>query len=1146
MLMRRLLVSTMICSGLLAASGAFAATTPQIFQPNTNWAVSKVEPRQSGGGEYCALARRFTGDMILTFARNAKDESSVAIDFQKDLLQTGNTYYVTLKPGFGQDRMFEVKPVSGKAMVIRLGQDYAFYDAMARAGGLDVDISGQLYQFKISDMVQGQSQMNGCLAALMQPAAGESGVAAGQDVAPPAGRADHLLGRDVRAEQILAQPTSSAPEMAPMPAPAQAAAPQVVYQPDPSTLAQVESLREENMRLKNAMERERRSFEERFMQQGSESSKAVELNEKIRLLEMENESLRTNLSTAATLPKPPPVTNEMMDRVKLLETENAGLKKALADTATQVAAVPAPLQCNTANSTGTEQAQAMNAALQKELAGLRDENGRLKMQMADQTARIGALEQTASTAMTKAESAVRADSGAAMSQMQQRVAQLEEENAILRTKVKTQAVDAQPGEGIITLTQLRSVESQMQVIAADRDRLAKQIDDIQKGKGGDLLAKAAGNWDLEEATRRFNEAEREIRRLGGQLEQERSKCAADVKKVEYMMFDPAIATKEQTAKLMQLEEQVMSFNARTEVESASYKSRIKTLEKNVSDKDEQLGKVQQQIAAVEGKLQSKDAEIVESRKKIVTLEQTIASNSSGSAETVQKLAALEKDIAAKDGEIRTLRDNLGGLQQKYASLQQDAVGKDSRLRVTEDQLAAAKQTVDALQAQTSTQIAQAQALSEKQKAELASVQAQLAALPAQREELRKAQAEIAALSAQKAELTQAQQQKLAQLTAEKNALEANAAKVAQLEADKRALLSETAKVAQLEADKRALMSETAKIAQLEADKRSLQSEAAKIAQLEAEKRALQTENAKVAQLEAEKALLQADAAKLAQVQAEKVALEQQIATLSAGQAGQAANQEEVSKLVRERASLEARVALLETENGHLERSLAAVQPASGAYVAANGSTKPQLGAEEILGVSSGASRVIPRDSVMAETLPAPIVPPVMNAPATFAPAVTAATEGRRLMDAGAVAKLLQQAGINAQGGVQIVKDEPSLVAFTWDTGDMFGSAEQQPMNNPAQFDSLVQAYLKKTGERCGGEFGAIPGSVEDRDGARVATYEIACVAPDGGASAAMVFLSRDGLFTAVAHETGMDGMDLAMDSRDAIYSSLLQTRLASR
>src|SRR5690606_1075720 len=109
---------------------------------------------------------------------------------------------------------------------------------------------------------------------------------------------------------------------------------------------------------------------------------------------------------------------------------------------------------------------------------------------------------------------------------------------ILRTKVKTQHVDAKPGEGIITLTQLRSVESQLQVVRADRERLAKQIDDIQKGKGGDLLAKAAGNWDLEEATRRFNEAEREIRRLGGQLEQERSKCAADVKRIEYMMFDP--------------------------------------------------------------------------------------------------------------------------------------------------------------------------------------------------------------------------------------------------------------------------------------------------------------------------------------------------------------------------------------------------------------------------------------------------------------------------------------------------------------------------------------------------------------------------------------------------------------------------------
>jgi hypothetical protein len=1123
--MRRLLMSTMICSGLLMAAGPARANAPQIFQPNTGWAVSKIEAKRSGAGEYCALARRFSSDMILTFARNGRDESSLAVDFQKDLLKASDTYFVTLKPGYGQDRMFEVKPVSGKAMVIRMGQDFAFFDALARGGKLTVDISGQPYEFNMPDIAQGQSELNGCLAGLVQPAAGDAPV-----IAPPSAVATpdrsiaaDPVARDSRAEMLLQAPQSGraapVPVAAPAPVPVPVAAPApVIASPDPGVLREVESLREENMRLKNAMERERRNFEERFQQQSGDSSKAVELNEKIRLLEMENESLRSNLTATANLPKPPPVTNEMMDKVKLLETENAGLRQTLADTAKMAAAPAAPLQCDTANATA---AQGANAQLKAELTNLQAENARLKTQMADQTARIAALEEQASGAMIKAESAVRADQGAAMTEMQQRVAQLEEENAILRTKVKTQHVDAKPGEGVITLSQLRSVEAQMQVIKADRDRMAAQIENIQKGRGDDILAKAAGNWDLEEATKRFNEAEREIRRLGGQLEQERAKCAADVKKIEYMMFDPAIATQEQTAKLLQLEEQVMSFNARTEVDSAAYKSRIQTLEKTAAAKDEQLARVQQRIAEVEGKLATKDGEIRDSLKKIAALEQSLSTTSTGSVESQQKLAALEKSVATKTAELTAMQTNLSSLQQKYAMLQQDTVSKDSKLKMAEEKLAMAQQTVDTLQARGAQQVASAQALTEKQKSELAAAQAQLAQLSKQRDELAAVQAQVAALSGQKAELEQARAQ-IAALNAQKTELEQARAQVAAMAAAQKGEM------------------EQQKMAAVTATSGKLEEARAQIAQLTAEKAALKAEAAKVAQLEAVRGMAES-------------------------------GKQEMAKLAEERAALLNRVASLEADKAGLEQALAGIQTAAGTpeparapmvaeAVAANAEIfpVPQAGhaQEQVVANAAqpvAAQRIIPRDTVTAEPLPPRGAPsfaqaaPVSAPAQRFAPAVAMATEGRKLMGPNDIGMILQQAGINAQGGIQTEKAEAQLVAYTWDTGTMYGSAEQQPMSGPAQFDTLVQAYLTKTGQRCGGEFGAIPGAVTEQGGARIASYEIACVTPDGGgASAAMVFMARDGLFTAIAHETGMDAMDMAMDVRDAVFAALNGARMASR
>jgi hypothetical protein len=497
--------------------------------------------------------------------------------------------------------------------------------------------------------------------------------------------------------------------------------------------------------------------------------------------------------------------------------------------------------------------------------------------------------------------------------------------------------------------------------------------------------------------------------------------------------------------------------------------------------------VQQRIAAVEGMLTEKDNAIREGQKKIVALEQTIASNGTGSLEASQKLAALEKNLATKDAELKTLQASLAGLQQKYASVQQDAVSKDSQLKVTAEKLAAAQQTVDSLQARTQTQVAQQMALSDKQKAELAAAQAQLAELNRQQDELARAQQQIAQLTAERAQLEQAR-----------------------------------AQVAQLSSEKQQLLAETAKIAQLTAEKNALKAEAGKAAVLESEMGAL--------------------AAAKAQAEADRA---------------------EMAKLAGERATLLQRVAALEADKDAMEKALAGMTPAAGgpqvaAAIPTGGSRPvssfaptPETNAPaRVQTAAVEPHRIVPRDAVIKAEPLAPQMPRGLQeaAPMALAPAVAAATTGRAsLMDSNAVTRLLQQAGIQAQGGVQTEKSSPQMVSYSWDTGTVYGTAEQQPMGGMGQFETMVQAYLNKTSERCTGDFGAIPGMTEDRDGARVATYEIACIMPDGaGASAAIVFHAQDGIFTAVAHEAAMDGMDIAMDVRDAVFTSLLQTKLASR
>ena len=55
---------------------------------------------------------------------------------------------------------------------------------------------------------------------------------------------------------------------------------------------------------------------------------------------------------------------------------------------------------------------------------------------------------------------------------------------------------------------------------------------------------------------RYNEAERQLQKLGQQLQQERAQHAMERKELEAMLFDPQLTEQEQLARLNQLEQEL--------------------------------------------------------------------------------------------------------------------------------------------------------------------------------------------------------------------------------------------------------------------------------------------------------------------------------------------------------------------------------------------------------------------------------------------------------------------------------------------------------------------------------------------------------------------------------------------------------------
>lgn len=857
MRIRHLLLSSVVFGGIAVMSAAsFAQTAPAVvYKPQGEWAVTRVAAKGPGKDPYCTMARRFGNNTILTFARNSKDETSLAMDFQPNTLAKGQSYYVTLSAGADEKRAFDVTPVSDKAMVIRLGQDVKFHDALNRAGSLNVDVAGLQFKFELPDMEKGHQDLGGCVTSIVEPAAGE----------PSAQQAASAPVTAVTPEAIINAPAKAASAGNPVP-----------------VLSETESLREENMRLKNALERERREYEDRFMKESAGSSQVSEVMEKLKLLEKENSDLKYQLADARSMQP-----------------------KGKADAP---AVIAAPAVCAPVVSGGKD------PAAQAELSTLREENTRLKADLAAQKTAMVELEMKASGA-AQGDNKKWATDTATISRLQSRVDELSAQNTKLQSdltaaqaSVSASAVSSVKDDGSITLSQLRSVEAQLRSVENERDTLRLQIDKMGEGGEDKLLKLSGSDWNLEQATRRYNEAEREIRRLGTQLEQARTKCTAEKKEIEYMLFDPEIATKEQISKLMTLEQELTTAKA------------------ELARKDTDAG---------------------------------------------GKLTEYEQKITSLEGELQTAKQG----------------------------------TMDA-------------------------------------EGLR-------------AQITQAQ--------TDKKQLEQ---RVAQLEQDR---VSGAVSV---------------------------------------------NENLALKD-------------RIAILEGEKSALEQKLASSIQPAAGTptAPIEEQVVAAVSAQPPVAQPVVPVPVE------SVASAETRTPGSV----STEPLDDAVYGGPVALSPKSVMPSNSFVSTQQA------VVAAVPSAAPSVAMQAPSASLITADALAVQLRQAGLNLTSGIKKIEKASgsSSVAYSWDMGGLFGSAEQAPMQNPEQFKTLISKYLDKTKSRCAGDFAASPVPVEKSGSVLVESYEIACIGADGnGATAALAFYGQNGVFTTVAHEAGMDSMDLAMDARDRVIASV--------
>lgn len=134
--------------------------------PQGGWNISRIDGNENTTDSYCALSRQYDQGVILTLGRNQAQEYSLAMDFQNTALNPDKSVSLTLQPGPGQIRAYEMMPASQRAIVVRLGYDNSFFQALEESKSLKAEVDGKNYSFSLPDIGQGQQQLTSCMQGL--------------------------------------------------------------------------------------------------------------------------------------------------------------------------------------------------------------------------------------------------------------------------------------------------------------------------------------------------------------------------------------------------------------------------------------------------------------------------------------------------------------------------------------------------------------------------------------------------------------------------------------------------------------------------------------------------------------------------------------------------------------------------------------------------------------------------------------------------------------------------------------------------------------------------------------------------------------------------------------------------------------------
>lgn len=159
------------------------------------------------------------------------------------------------------------------------------------------------------------------------------------------------------------------------------------------------------------------------------------------------------------------------------------------------------------------------------------------------------------------------------------------EKQIAEAVSNIQPAVGQPTQSTDDFVHMRSkvteLEERVQTLLRENKLLDEELKTTLKDAAKERMAVSSDNWNLEKATMKFNEAERQVMRLGRQLQTQRAQCQNEKAQLEHMLFDPKLTEQQQLAELASLEAELDRAKTDLYRQQRQYEERIKLLEEQL-------------------------------------------------------------------------------------------------------------------------------------------------------------------------------------------------------------------------------------------------------------------------------------------------------------------------------------------------------------------------------------------------------------------------------------------------------------------------------------------------------------------------------------------------------------------------------------